>query len=767
MVEAKKYEIVKEELPSLYGEIEKKWDDLKKLQLDNTKHQQESLKKTEAVSRVLKECISELPLNDILDNTLKIILAENWLKLTHKGAIFLFDRENEVLRLVAWTDLDTELVKECASINIGQCLCGKAAKNRSSIYKDSIDHDHSIFFDGIDEHGHYCLSIVCNDELLGVLCLYLDAGHKQNEEEMQFLSDIVNVLASVIVRKREEDKRLVYKAVIEGSSDAIIFTCKNWIIEEVNEAFKHVTGFEEGDVIGRSFAILQNDMFDCYDEEFYRGMQVALSQAGEWRGDLKIRRKNGAFSIVYVSIKPIISKDEKNGLAWSLHDINMERQYADRLRKVSMQDPLTRAPNRLVLEQNMRLVISNNIRDKQMHALLLIDLDRFNKVNDTFGHAAGDDLLKQALARINGCVRDGDTVARLGGDEFAVLLVNIESRDNAERIACNIVRVINREFNIRECKANIGSSIGIAIFPEHGKSVSDLLNAADVALYYVKENGRNGCCVSSETLVLSSREKNTLEADLRKALKNGNQFILVYQPKVDLETGQFVGVEALVRWSHPEKGLISPNDFISVAENSGLIDALGEWVLTEACRQGHEWAKAGFNDIGIAVNLSSRQFKESDDLVHIVSGVLRKTGFNSKNLELEITESAAARNMESVVRQMSQLCALGVSFSLDDFGTGMSSLGYLRQFPIKVLKIDRSFVLSDDQSIIRAIVLMAYELGLKVVAEGVEKEEQIVWLKEIGCNMAQGYYCSRPVLPELIIKLLKKKPSPMQCTLGL
>jgi diguanylate cyclase (GGDEF)-like protein len=411
------------------------------------------------------------------------------------------------------------------------------------------------------------------------------------------------------------------------------------------------------------------------------------------------------------------------------------------------------------MAERLRYGIEYGSRENKRMAVLMMDLDKFKAVNDNFGHAAGDELLQQVATRIQKRIRrDVDTVARLGGDEFIILLKDIAHVDDAARVAEFIVADLSRPFQLAQSdNVLIGASIGISLFPEHGSDPELLIDHADTALYHAKDAGRGCFAYFSEELTQAVRERIELETRLRRAIDN-KELRLYYQPQVEIESGKIVGTEALVRWLDPIEGLITPNRFIPLAEETGLIEAIGEWVIYEACRQGKEWMNLGIKNLTIAVNVSPWQFRRSD-INELVTNALRDTGFPANRLELELTESGLMENQENVVSILNALRAQGVLLAIDDFGTGYSSLAYLKCFPLNVLKIDKSFIddipqLKDDMEITATIIAMGKILGFKVLAEGVETPEQLAFLEETGCDMYQGYIKSKPLPAEDFLQLL-------------
>ncbi len=431
----------------------------------------------------------------------------------------------------------------------------------------------------------------------------------------------------------------------------------------------------------------------------------------------------------------------------------------EKLNYLAYHDVLTGLPGRTLFHDRLVQAVTNAHRHGDKLGVLFIDLDHFKNINDSLGHYAGDMLLKQVAALFTACMREDDTVARLGGDEFVVILASMASEDEALMVSQKILKLMTAPFTIEAHELFVTCSIGIALYPKDGDDAKTLLQSADGALYLAKNKGRNNAQFCTAEMNAKALERLTLESELRQAI-NRQEFLLHYQPRVDMVSGEITGMEALVRWQHPVQGLLYPTKFIPVAEESGLIVPLGEWVLRTACEQNKAWQLAGLKPVSIAVNLSARQFKQQD-LVELVSSILQETELDPSYLELELTESMVMQNVEAAIATLTQFKVIGVKLSIDDFGIGYSSLNYLKHFPIGFLKIDQSFVRDittnrDDAIIAKIIISMAHDLGLRVIAEGVETEEQKSFLCSHRCDEMQGYFFSMPLPAEEFEILLKE-----------
>ena len=432
----------------------------------------------------------------------------------------------------------------------------------------------------------------------------------------------------------------------------------------------------------------------------------------------------------------------------------------EKLNYLAYHDVLTGLPGRTLFHDRLVQAVTNAHRHGDKLGVLFIDLDHFKNINDSLGHYVGDMLLKQVAALFTACMREDDTVARLGGDEFVVILASMASEDEAWMVSQKILKLMTEPFTIEAHELFVTCSIGIALYPKDGDDAKTLLQSADGALYLAKNKGRNNAQFCTAEMNAKALERLTLESELRQAI-NRQEFLLYYQPRVDMVSGEITGMEALVRWQHPVQGLLYPTKFIPVAEESGLIVPLGEWVLRTACEQNKAWQLAGLKPVSIAVNLSARQFKQQD-LVELVSSILQETELDPSYLELELTESMVMQNVEAAIATLTQFKVIGVKLSIDDFGIGYSSLNYLKHFPIGFLKIDQSFVRDittnrDDAIIAKIIISMAHDLGLRVIAEGVETEEQKSFLCSHRCDEMQGYFFSMPLPAEEFEILLKER----------
>lgn len=557
---------------------------------------------------------------------------------------------------------------------------------------------------------------------------------------------------------RAEMEMQLASTVFDASSDAIMITDARNLIIAVNAAFCEITGFREEEAIGQTPAILSSGK---HDANFYRDMWQQLKETGRWSGEIWNRRKNGEIYVEWLTLNTVKNdRDETSHYVAIFADITEHKQAEEHVHHLAHYDALTDLPNRTLFSDRLGQALIQAQRNHGRAAVMFLDLDRFKVINDTLGHSIGDLLLQEVAARLTGCVREGDTVSRLGGDEFVVLLPELRDAEDAYVVAQKLLAAAALPFELHGHELHISASIGISFYPDDGASAEMLMKNADVAMYRAKEMGRNNYQFYHADMNARSFERLTMETSMRRALER-EQFELYYQPRYEMPEGRIVGVEALIRWHHPDLGLVLPAQFIPLAEETGLILPIGEWVLRAAATQGKAWQQAGLPPLFMAANVSARQFRQTD-FAGKVGQILQDTGFDPCWLELELTETTLMKHSEESVESLSKLKAMGIRIAIDDFGTGYSSLGYLKRLPVDILKIDRSFVSDvtvslDDAAIVEAIIAMARSLGLHVVAEGVETAEQAKFLKAHKCEEMQGYYFSKPLPVDQLLLILANK----------
>jgi len=559
-------------------------------------------------------------------------------------------------------------------------------------------------------------------------------------------------------RRREYEEQLrLYAQVFTHGREAILIADSDNRIVSVNRAFTLITGYTEDEVRGKNPGILASERQDA---TFYQSMWMQLEEQGHWEGEIWNRRKDGTNYPEWLVISVVKDEqDEVNHYVAIFTDLSQQKAAAEKISRLAHYDPLTGLPNRVLLEDISQRAIASAQRQGLHMAVLFLDLDRFKNVNDSLGHAVGDLLLQEVGSRLESVVRDVDIVARLGGDEFVLILQNT-SDEGAAHVAEKISVTIARPMVIEGHQLNIASSIGVSLYPENGQDFYTLLRNADTAMYRAKGQANAKFCFFTQEMQVRVMRQLELETQLRGVLERG-ELVVHYQPQVDLKSGRIIGAEALLRWQHPEWGLVSPGEFIPVAEESGLILPIGRWVLESAIMQNRLWQDEGLAAIRVSVNLSLRQFQQ-DDLAEQVENLLTVQRLDPCWLELELTESIAMQEADEAVRVTGALNRLGVALSIDDFGTGYSSLSYLKRFSLTRLKIDISFIRDivtdpEDEAIVDTIISMASNLGLKTVAEGVETRQQRDLLIAKGCDEMQGFYFSKPLPAAEFAELLRRQ----------
>lgn len=565
---------------------------------------------------------------------------------------------------------------------------------------------------------------------------------------------IIGSAMDITERKENSERLRMAQKVFENTIEGIVVTDTKGMIQMVNPAFTAITGYTPDEAIGRNPRLLKSER---HNQLFYKDMWDALIKTGTWQGEIWNRRKNGETYPEWLTISAI-----KNDYGETTHYISVFNDITEHIRKeehikhLAYFDALTGLPNKFLFGDRLNLAITHAQHHKHMLAVMVLDVDRFKRINDTLGHAVGDMVIQTVADRLSRCIGEGDTLSRLGGDEFMFILEEIEDVQNVTKIIHRLFDALTCPLSIHGHELHITGSIGVSMYPGDGQDLDTLVKNADTAMYRAKELGRNNYQLYTPAMNDKAIVRLTMENDLRKAIER-NELTLYYQPKVDIKSGKITGAEALVRWNHPQRGRISPGEFIPLAEETGLIEPLGEWVLQQACCQVRKWQDEKGDDIYISVNLSPRQF-QNGNLAEQIIAVVEAAAIDPKYIELEITESCAMKNPEHTLRLLQRLKGKGFTFSIDDFGTGYSSLGVLKKFPIDKLKIDQSFVRDitkdeDDKAIVLAMISMAHSMRLKVVAEGVETSEQLVFLMENHCDQLQGYLYSPPVPADEFEKL--------------
>lgn len=574
-----------------------------------------------------------------------------------------------------------------------------------------------------------------------------------NSNELIMFKDITEKIKSKTEAENIYKELINIKSALEVSSIVEVVD-KTGKIVYVNDKFCNISKYSAEEVVGKTHRILNSGH---HTADFYKSLWETINKGQVWEGQVKNKAKDGSYYWVQTIIVPFInSKGEPYQFITIRNDITARKEAEKEIKLLATHDHLTHLTNRRKFEYELQQAINR----KDSVAVLFIDLDRFKYVNDTLGHSVGDKLIKAVAKRLKEIMKKDAIVSRQGGDEFTIL-VNYKDRESIVMLAQKMIEGIKQPYMIEQKEILITCSIGISIHPEHGYDMETLMRNADVAMYWSKDQGKDGYSFYEPHMKEKSARIMQLELELRKAIDH-NEFILYYQPKVDLKTNEIIGSEALIRWNHPKLGMVSPAEFIPLAEETGLINQIGEWVLKEACLQNKKWHNAGYTDFIMAVNMSAYQFKQPK-MIEMIERILQETDHEAKHLEIEITESISMLSEEVIMKQLYALKQVGVSIAIDDFGTGYSSLKYLDMLPADVLKIDKSFIDEigrlnhlSSSLMTNAIISLAKSLKMKVVAEGIENMEQLHYLKQHSCEFGQGYLISKP-LPahELEIKFMR------------
>ncbi len=603
-----------------------------------------------------------------------------------------------------------------------------------------------------DLRGSISLPIMATD-FCGALMVYADTANYFDEEVVSLLGELSEDIAYALeqiynneVKEAQATQLQLADRVFESNEEAMLITDADNNILRVNRAFTEITGYTLEEVAGKKPSILKSGR---HDAEFYRNMWNNLKAQGSWQGEIWNRRKNGEVFPEWISISVVRNESGEVAHYFAVFSDLLHKRAVEELEHLKHYDPLTDLPNRALLEDRLQSAITHARQYKRFIGVMFLNLDHFHTVNDMFGHGGGDDILTVTALRLVDTVPSQATVTRLSADTFVVVLPDMNASEEINRLAELVTQRLYQPFILSEQQVQLSACMGIAIYPMDGEDVASLMQHADVALADAKKSGaKNNFRFYSASMNEHARQLLTMGGELRRAMEQG-RLVLHYQPQVDIVTGEIVGAEALIRINHPERGVIMPYEFISVAEETGLIVPMGEWALREACRQMQQWHVESGSKMIVAVNLSTLQLHESN-LVETVGEVLEQSGLAPRYLELEFTESAIMQNVSETIEIMKRFKAMELHLSIDDFGTGYSSLSYLKQFPVDKLKIDQSFVRNialdpNDAAIVQAIIALARTLGMTTIAEGVETEAQLGYLRSVHCKEMQGYLFSCPL----------------------
>jgi len=676
-------------------------------QLDESQQLNQALEEEKSFAHVLIDAI----------NVMIIVLDEQG-KITQANKVF-FKLSGYSAEEVCHLPLETLLPKIGTPLSLR--VANKSASEQNMIHRE-VDLQ-------CKDGSHLCVDCVCNFLL-----------------DEQKLNYTIITCIDITERKRDEKRLRQAAAVFENTAEGVVITNLQGKILKVNKAFTDTTGYTFSEVAGKTPAILQSGL---QDPSFYKDMWQILQNTGRWQGEIINRRKSGETYHEWLTISSVTNENQQPiNYVGVFSDISSIKKSQQQLDYLTQYNNLTGLPNRVLLNDRLNHATQRAIREQSRIAIFMMDLDRLKDINTSLGHEKGDEMLKIFAQRLKDLMRAEDTIAHLGGDEFAVMVEHIPHTDNVTWIAQKLLNLFKQEFIIDDKEIFISGSIGISLFPNDGGDGELLLQNAKTAMYEAKQNGGNNYRFYMRVMNTHSLELLLLESSLRRALER-EELSVYYQPQFDLTTQTLVGMEALVRWFHPQQGMISPAEFVPLAEESNLIMEIGHWVLQTACAQTKAWHDQGFKKLKVAVNLSARQFSHQD-LAKEVSDILVKTGLKAPYLKLELTESILIQEEDTVINTLQELQEIGVTLAIDDFGTGYSSLSYLKRFPISELKIDQSFVrdiedVKQDAEIVSAIISLGQRLHLGIVAEGIENQTQVQFLNNHGCQTGQGYFFSRPL----------------------
>lgn len=687
----------------------------------------------------------------------QLCLLEEQLLPNSVGTVLLLDKAGEYLNVYAAPSLSPEGVARLSGLrpgpgggSCGNVIYQSSPQFVSHAFTDPLWQDLRALAEDFPLCSCWSMPIYSAERAIIGTFVLSSFEHRSPSAFHQKLLEIgASIIGIVLERNRAQESLYLFEMAFAGSEEGFMILDMNQRILTVNPAFTRIFGYSAQEVIGELHNRLRSDQ---HDDEFYIALWHSVHHFGHWRGEVWKRRKNGEVFPEWLSVSAV--KDAEGNTTHyiaTFTDISLRKTAEAQIQYLSSHDALTGLPNRVLFQDRLENAISVASRDHRRVALLNLDMDNFKLLNDSLGHTAGDALLRGVASRLKRCIRETDSLSRLGGDAFLIALTDIKNIESINTMLMAVLEQVATPMDIVGRTLSLTCSIGVAVYPDDGDQIETLLKRADKAMYHAKEAGRNTYRFFTEQINSDSLEHLRIAHGLRQAVKQ-NQFMLHYQPQIDLRTGQLIGAEALIRWNHPTEGLVRPEQFVGIAEQTGLIVEMGDWVLCEACRQAVAWQQAGLPPMVVAVNVSAVQFRRGDFEQSVLTA-LEQSGLAPQYLEIELTESVLLYDMDIMMSLMSRLKNLGVKLAIDDFGAGYSSLSYLKKFKVDRLKIDQSFVRDiardpEDRAIVSAIVQMARSLHLRSIAEGVETAAQLEFLSEQGCDEAQGYFYSRPIPPE-------------------
>jgi len=706
----------------------------------------------EQVSKVLLALLSypvhQYPMVHMLERSLGILFAVPNLSLAKQGAVYLL--ENNKLTLSGHRGLNKDQLAHYSQLPEVQCLCATKLFNQGFSYSQCNQTTCNILSCPGQGYGHYTLPLIKQNQVLGVLLLCTkNVDQHSRTFQPETLKSVANCIASLVERKHIADDSTLGERIFKHSQQSIIVTDAQQNIIKVNRMCEQVSGYSADELLGKTPKILQSGQ---QSREFYQQLWRVVNKHNFWQGEVWNKRKDGSVypgSLNISSIKD--SEDITTHYLAIFSDLSSIKEAEQNINQLAFFDSLTKLPNRELLNDRLSQAIAQATRQENQIVLLCLGIDHFKNINDSLGRQYGDILLKEIAQRLKKILRSEDTIARVGSDEFAILIRDIDDTNKIYHLAKKILSIISEPFELKKHQIYMTCSIGIATFPRDGQLTYDLIKYADSAMHQAKRLGRNTFQFYTKELNKTALRRLKIESELRLAIENEGLDIFL-QPQINLQAGGLSGAEALLRWQHSDMGYISPAEFIPIAEDSGLIIPLGEWLFTAVCLQVKSWSDQQLfpeQFKRIAINISPNQFNSSEFISRLQSSIT-KTQVDVRCIEIELTESTLQEESESVLRKLKAIKKMGIHIAIDDFGTGYSSLSRLKNFPVDLIKIDRSFVLDishddSDIAIVQAIIAMASALNIKTLAEGVETLEQLQALQRLSCHYYQGFYCSKAI----------------------
>lgn len=733
-------------------------------------------KRAETVQMARNEVFDQIVRNQKLPSILEgIALRLEKINPAMRVSILLLDRRKGKLFIGAAPSIPAFYNTRMDGLEpgLGRGSCGKAALLGETVIVPDIDNhpDWEPYLELTQKAGfHACWSAPFKDEdgkILGTFGIYYSQKRAPTPEDLSLIDEFAGITALAVQKVHSTDALQLSAAVFESTRDGVIITDLATRIISINRAYTEITGYSESEVLGCNPNIVSSGR---HDANFFKAMWASINETGHWRGEIWNRRKNGEIYPQWLTVSTVLDEMGKvKNYVGVFTDISQVKQSEAQLEYLTHHDPLTHLPNRLLIQSRLEQAIERAERHNYRIAALYIDLDRFKTVNDSLGHPVGDELLIALTGRLTAHIREDEILARLGGDEFLMVKEILPQPESAAIEALSLIDLLSKSFKLPSGhEVFVSISIGISLYPDDGKTVTELIQYADLAMHQAKQVGRNTYQFHTKALTFTASKRLAVETNLRRALER-NEFTLLYQPIINAIDGTVIAVETLLRWQSSDQFLELPDKFIEIAEETGLIVPIGEWVLRTACAQAYTWMNTGLPPLVMAVNISGRQF-QSGKIVPLINSILQESGLPAHLLELELTESIVMDQAEQAIDTLNELKAMGVRLAIDDFGTGYSSLAYLSRFPIDKLKIDKSFVMditenTNNSKIVSAIIAMAKSLKLEVLAEGLETKRQLEILRLHGCDQYQGFLFSKPLRENEIEQLLlyhQKNLNPFQ-----